>query len=197
MRECPRIRLDRAAAKRVVAVRSVCDGERMRDLEIERDRVVRAHMDAEARGDFAAAQATFHHPRYEIVATGEVHDGADAVAAFYGETARAFPDLSFTRPTLRHARDGVTVETVFRATHRGAWRGLPATGRVVEYAMMNVFLFDEDRLVGERMYFDLLTPLRQIGIARDPTSLGGRIATALNHPLTVGAAFARLVFARS
>jgi steroid delta-isomerase-like uncharacterized protein len=148
-------------------------------------------MDAEARGDFTAARATFFHPRYEIVATGEVHDGHDAVISFYAETARAFPALSFTTPKLRHAQDSVFVDTIFRAAHRGSWRGLPATGRVVEYAMLNVFVFDEDRLICERMYFDLLTPLRQLGVARDPTSLGGRIATAINHPWTVGLALAR------
>lgn len=116
---------------------------------------------------------------------------ATSSACFYEETGRAFPDLAFSPPTLRHSADAVAVETVYRATHLGPWRGLPATGRVVEYPMLNVFVFDEDRLVGERMYFDLLTPLRQIGIARDPTSLAGRIALAVNHPLTVGAAFAR------
>ena len=159
--------------------------------EPDRERVVRAHIAAEAGGDWAAARATFHHPRYEIVATGEVHDGPAAVTAFYDETARAFPDLAFTVPVLRHSRDAVIVETVLRATHLGSWRGLPATGRRVEYPMMNLFGFDEGRLVLERMYFDLLTPLRHIGVARDPTSRLGRIATALNHPLTVGSAFAR------
>lgn len=163
----------------------------MTPLEHERERTVRAHIDAEARGDFAGALATFHRPRYEIMATGEVHDGAAAVDAFYAETARAFPELGFRAPVLRHSADGVTVETVFHAVHAGPWRTLPATGRRVEYAMMNFFGFEEDRLVLERMYFDLLTPLRQIGVARDPLSTVGRIATALNHPVVVGVAFAR------
>jgi hypothetical protein len=57
--------------------------------------------------------------------------------------------------------------------------------------MLNLFLFEDDGLVCERMYFDLLTPLRQIGIARDPTSLAGRIGAALNHPLTVSRALLR------
>jgi len=166
----------------------------MKDLTLARARIVHAHMDAEERRDFDAARATFHRPRYEIVATGEIHDGADAVARFYDETARAFPDLTFERRVLRHSDDAVTVETVYRATHGGAWRGLPATGRVVAYPMMNVFLFEEDRLVGERMYFDLLTPLRQVGVARDPTSLGGRIALGLNHPVNVGRALVRSAF---
>ncbi len=154
-------------------------------------RVVETHIEAERRGDFDAARATFHRPRYEIVATGEVHDGADAVGAFYEETARAFPDLDFRDTVLRPCADAVWVETTFAATHRGWWRGLPATEQRVEYRMANLFVFEGELLVAERMYFDLMTPLRQIGIARDPTSLGGRIAAALNHPWTVGRAFAR------
>ena len=51
-----------------------------------------------------------------------------------------------------------------------------------------VFVFEEDRLVCERVYFDSSTVLRQLGVARDPASLSGRIATAVNHPLTVGRA---------
>jgi hypothetical protein len=51
-----------------------------------------------------------------------------------------------------------------------------------------MFVFEEDRLVCERVYFDSNTVLRQLGIARDPVSLGGRLATVINHPLTVGRA---------
>jgi hypothetical protein len=38
------------------------------------------------------------------------------------------------------------------------------------------------------VYFDSSTILRQLGVARDPASLGGRLATAVNHPLTIGRA---------
>ena len=163
----------------------------MSPLDSARIQLVQAHIDAERRGDFDAARATFHRPRYEIVATGELHDGDAAVAAFYEETARAFPDLDFQETALRPCADAVVVETTLVATHRGSWRGLPPTGRRVAYRMANVFVFEWELLVAERMYFDLLTPLRQIGVARDPTSVGGRIAAVLNHPWTVGSAFAR------
>ncbi len=154
-----------------------------------REEIVRAHVDAEMRGDWAAALATFHRPRYEIVATGEVHEGASAVSAFYAESERAFAELRFETRGLYVAESGeVLHEAVLGAVHAGAWRGLPATGRAIRYAMLNVFEFEGEQLVGERMYFDLMTPLRQIGIARDPTSLGGRIATVLNHPLVVARA---------
>jgi steroid delta-isomerase-like uncharacterized protein len=160
-------------------------------LARERARIVGAHVEAEQRGDWDAALKTFRHPRYEVSATGEIHDGADAVAGFYRESAHAFGDLSFETRGVYHAGDVVVHEVVFRATHAGQWRGLPATGRIVSYAMLNLFLFEGDGLVCERMYFDLLTPLRQIGVARDPTSVAGRIGAVLNHPLTVSRALLR------
>jgi hypothetical protein len=45
--------------------------------------------------------------------------------------------------------------------------------------------------VCERVYFDAATILRQLGIAHDPLTFRGRVATLLNHPLTIGTAVAR------
>jgi hypothetical protein len=53
-----------------------------------------------------------------------------------------------------------------------------------------LFVFESERLVCERVYFDAGTILRQLGIAHDPLTIRGRIATVLNHPLTVGRAVA-------
>jgi hypothetical protein len=54
-----------------------------------------------------------------------------------------------------------------------------------------LFIFEEDRLVCERVYFDAGTILRQLGVAHDPLTVRGRVATVLNHPLTVGRALLR------
>jgi steroid delta-isomerase-like uncharacterized protein len=160
-------------------------------LRNRREGIVREHMESEARKDFAATLRTFTRPRYEVVATGETHDGAQAVTAFLEESGTAFPDFRFETLHLHHADDAVIVEVVFHGTHEGAWRGLPPTGRRVSYTMCNVFVFEDDRLVCERLHFDLMTILRQVGIARDPTTLSGRVATFANHPLVVGRAFVR------
>jgi hypothetical protein len=37
------------------------------------------------------------------------------------------------------------------------------------------FLFETDRLVCERVYFDQLTIMRRLGLAHDSTSLAGRL----------------------
>ena len=46
---------------------------------VTRERIVREHMESENRHEFDVTMATFEHPRYEIVPTGEVYDGADEV----------------------------------------------------------------------------------------------------------------------
>lgn len=47
-------------------------------------------------------------------------------------------------------------------------RSLPATGPAFRCRMAAFFLFDEDRLVCERVYFDSATTLRQLGVAHEP-----------------------------
>ena len=55
------------------------------DLRARREAVVREHMESENSHDFDTTIATFGHPRYELVATGDVYDGADAVRAYFAE----------------------------------------------------------------------------------------------------------------
>jgi predicted ester cyclase len=107
------------------------------------------------------------------------------------QNQKGFPDFQFHPQAIHHANDAVVVEGRFTGTHLGSWRGLPATGRKVDFPLIIVFQFEGDDMVCERTYFDLGTPLRQLGVARDPNSRGGKIATALNHPITVSRAMIR------
>jgi steroid delta-isomerase-like uncharacterized protein len=163
------------------------DGE----LRARREALVREHADAENRHDFDLALETFHHPRYELVPIGEVIDGEAAVAEYYRETRDAFPDQRNEVLALHHADDAVIMELDLTGTHLGNFRGLPPTGRSFRCRMAAIFLFEDDRLVCERVYFDQNTILRQLGIAHDPATLRGRIATVANHPLTIARALLR------
>jgi len=157
----------------------------------KREAIVVEHMEAENRHEFDLTLQTFEHPRYELIATGDVHDGAQEVAAYFEETRTAFPDQRNELIALHHADDAVIVEAMLYGTHDGPFRGLPPTGRSFEMRFCALFLFEEDRLVCERVYSDAGTILRQLGIAHDPLSLRGRLATVFNHPLTIGHAVAR------
>jgi steroid delta-isomerase-like uncharacterized protein len=136
------------------------------ELREQRERIVREHMDSENTHDFDITLATFaDHPRYEIVPTGEVYDGAEEVDRYYQETRAAFPDQRNELISLHHADDAVIVEFWLRGTHRGEFRGIPPTGKSFEARMAAFFVFEGERLVNERVYFDALTLLSQLGLA--------------------------------
>jgi steroid delta-isomerase-like uncharacterized protein len=158
------------------------------ELRARREALVREHMESENVHDFATTLQTFAHPRYEIIATGDVYDGGTAVAGYFEETRRAFPDQRNEPIALHHSDDAVVAEFWLKGTHRGPLRGLPPTGREFSCRCAALFLFEEDRLVCERVYFDSATILRQLGVAHDPLSVGGRLATLATHPVTIGRA---------
>jgi steroid delta-isomerase-like uncharacterized protein len=149
---------------------------------------VREHMESENHHDFDTTIATFDHPRYEIVATGDVYDGEQEVRRYFTETRTAFPDQRNELIALHHADGAVIAEFDLLGTHLGPLRSLPPTGRSFRCRMAAFFLFEGDRITCERVYFDQNTILRQLGIAHDPSSLAGRASMVANHPLTIGRA---------
>jgi steroid delta-isomerase-like uncharacterized protein len=160
-------------------------------LREKREKLVIEHMESENRHEFDVTMETFAHPRYELIATGDVFDGEAEVDGYFTETRTAFPDQRNELIALHHSDDAVIVEADLYGTHLGPYRGLPPTGRKFEMRFCALFLFDEDRLVCERVYFDAGTVLRQLGIAHDPLSLTGKLATVVNHPVTIAQAFLR------
>lgn len=163
------------------------------DKDGARVQLIREHVDAENAGDLDRALATFKRPRYEYVATDEVHEGAEAVMAHWREQHRAFPGQTVEIVNIRPSDETVLMEAVARGTHTGSYRGLPPTGRSFELPFLAIFVFEGADLVCERVYFDSNTLLRQLGVARDPLSLSGRLGTAASHPFRIGRGIVRRV----
>jgi steroid delta-isomerase-like uncharacterized protein len=134
------------------------------DLRARREALVREHMESENRQEFDFTLATFDHPRYEIVPTGEVFDGPEEVSGYFQMTRTAFPDQRNELIALHHADDAVIVEFDLMGTHRGPLRGIEPTGREFTCRCVAFFLFEEDRLMCERAYFDVATILAQLGL---------------------------------
>jgi len=153
--------------------------------------VLDAHSAAESARDLDAVLATFHHPRYEIVPTGEVFDGEEAVRGYHAENFAGVPDFTVEPIARHHGDDAIAEEAWVSGTHTGTYHGLPPTGRAVRVRVCGIYVFEEDRLVCERVYYDLLTVLRALGVARDPDSVGGQLTTLLNHPVHLGRTYLR------
>ena len=135
------------------------------DLRRRRLELLDEHFRSEIDHDWDACLSTFKDvPRYEIVATGQVHEGAEAVLAYHRGQRAAFPDQRHENVRM-HVADDDTVISEFDllGTNTGAFMGLPPTGRDFRVAVVAVFTFDGDRITNERVYLDAASLLRQIG----------------------------------
>jgi steroid delta-isomerase-like uncharacterized protein len=140
------------------------------DLRGHREAIVREHMGSENDHDYDTTLGTFGHPRYEIIPTGDVFDGAEEVRSYFETSRAAFPDQRNELIALHHTEAGVIVEFQLKGTHEGPLRGIPPTGKEFEVRATAFFLFEGEDLVCERVYFDSATILGQLGlIAPGPT----------------------------
>jgi steroid delta-isomerase-like uncharacterized protein len=134
------------------------------DLRARREAIVREHMESENRHEYDLTIETFGRPRYEIIPTGEVYDGEDEVRTYFSATREAFPDQRNELIALHHADDAVIAEFDLKGTHRGEMYGIAPTGKEFTCRCTSFFIFEGDRLVCERVYFDSLTIMNQLGL---------------------------------
>ena len=81
------------------------------ELRQRRLAVVEEHMNTEVTKEFDRTLATFNgHPRYEIMATGQVFQGDDEVMGYYLTTRTAFPDQRHANVRFHFSDDAVITE---------------------------------------------------------------------------------------
>ncbi len=133
-----------------------------KSLRERREDVVREHMASENRHDFDATIATFKHPHYELVPTNSVFDGEAGVREYFKSSRAAFPDQRNELRALYHADDAVIVEMDLLGTHLGELRGKKPTGKSFRCPMTAFFIFEGDKIICERVYWDQLTIMKQL-----------------------------------
>jgi steroid delta-isomerase-like uncharacterized protein len=160
-----------------------------------RIKIVDEHVRLENQHDLDGIMGTFGAgARYDDEPWDAHYAGREGVRAFYADMLRALPDLHIEVRRRHAGADAVVLEVIISGRHLGAWRGLPATGRRIEFPLCAVFTFDDaDRLQGERIYYDRATVLRQLGLFHEPEHLPGRITTVLTHPVTVARMVTRTI----
>jgi steroid delta-isomerase-like uncharacterized protein len=135
------------------------------DLRQPRLEVLDRHFQSEVDHDWDTCLATFKDvPRYEIVATGQVHEGVEQVLAYHRAQRSAFPDQRHENVRLHVADDDTIVaEFDLLGTDTGGFLGTEPSGRSFRVAVIAVFAFDGDLITNERVYLDGASLLRQIG----------------------------------
>jgi steroid delta-isomerase-like uncharacterized protein len=169
---------------------SITDAERRRATRIA---LVDEHVGFENRHDLDGIMCTFGiAARYDEEPWDDHHIGCDAVRAYYDGLLHAVPDLNIGVRRCHAAEDAVILEVMISGHQLGAWRGLPPTGRPLQFPLCGIFTFDgEDRLAGEKIYYDRATVLRQLGVFHEPDGIVGRVEVIAAHPLTVARAIGR------
>lgn len=142
------------------------------DLRQRRLDLLEEHFASEVAQEFDRTLATFNgHPRYEIMATGQVFDGDDEVLAYHRNQRTAFPDQRHENVCFHVADDVVVAEFDLLGTNRGEFLGMPPTGKAFRIPVIAVFFFEGDRITNERVYLDAASLVTQIG-RRDVLSRG-------------------------
>jgi steroid delta-isomerase-like uncharacterized protein len=183
---------------RIVAGRNMPSSQLSEDRRSARIALVDQHVRLENQHDLEGVLSTFgDSAQYHDEAWSEHYQGRDGVRRFYQQIMTAMPDLKIDVLRQHVTNDAILLEVVISGTHLGAWRGLPATGRRLEFPLCGVYTFDpNDRLAGERIYYDRATVLRQLGVFHEPQSIMGQFCTLATHPVTVARALGKKLLHR-
>lgn len=160
-----------------------------------RIQVVEEHVSFENQHDLQGVLGTFGvAAQYDDEPWNLHYKGRDGVQDFYSQLMAAVPDLRIDIVRRHVAQDAIVLEVVISGTHLGPWRGMPATGRHVNFPLCGVYTFDDDdRLAGEKIYYDRATVLRQLGMFHEPQGVWGQLVNAASHPVTVAGVVRRKV----
>jgi steroid delta-isomerase-like uncharacterized protein len=95
-------------------------------------------------------------------ANGINTNGEQAVANLLSGIFKGFPDFTVDIDKTYHSEDAVILEIRMKGTNLGDWAGLKATGRSMDIPVVCIFEFDRDRLLCEKVYFDMATLVHQL-----------------------------------
>lgn len=166
----PELERDMSASK------TPTDAER---IALQRQCIVE-HMRAENAHEWNAVYDTFirdERASYDVIPMSAVFSGISGVKDFYAAFDAAFPDFQL-RNSAEYDVPGCSIrEVTVKATHRGEFCGIAATGRRICFELAAFYNFGDGaeagHLLNERVYFDLETILRQLrGEAEAPTGVG-------------------------
>ncbi|HEY2827059.1 MAG TPA: ester cyclase [Pirellulales bacterium] len=170
--------------------------KRLTDERVQaRIRIVEEHVRLENLHDLRGILATFgQDAQYDDEPWSDHRRGSDQVHLYYQQLLTAAPDLKIEVRNRYVTEEAIVLEVTISGTHNGPWRGLPATGRLINFPLCGIYTFDsQDRLAGEKIYYDRATVLRQLGMFREPSGFIGRLLTGVNHPWTIAGAVTRKI----
>lgn len=113
--------------------------------------------------ELIAPDAVFHVP-----GRSEPMRGPAGYLAIIGMMREGFPDIQWTLEEMVAEGDKVAARFTMRGTHRGAFLGIPPTGKAIAVQAMNIYCLRGGQFVEEHGQPDMLGLLQQIGAVPTP-----------------------------
>lgn len=82
---------------------------------------------------------------------------------FFGLILTAFPDIRAEIHTQVAEGDKVVTHKSFRATHQGDFMGIPATGKAVEFDVIDIFRVADGKMTDHWAVGDMMGLMQQLG----------------------------------
>ncbi len=141
------------------------DDDRNEDMSLEehKSKVRRLVEEAQSNGRLEVVDELFaedfvdHSPLPGLPATRE------GVKMLFAGLRSAFPDLHVTIAEQIAEDNRVATRKTFRGTHRGDFLGVPASGRPVEFEVIDILTFEKEKISEHRVVLDQLGLLKQLG----------------------------------
>ena len=138
----------------------------------ENRRLWQRHVLAENRRSIEGLLETLcAEPIYKVMATSATFKGREQVAQFYTGLFEGVPDANFELINAFVGEEGVVEESILRGTQHGPLFGVPPTHREIALPLTIVFPILNQKILGERLYFDLTTLARQLGVSVESVSI--------------------------
>ncbi|MFO7531049.1 MAG: ester cyclase [Candidatus Limnocylindrales bacterium] len=92
----------------------------------------------------------------------------EGALAFFRLTITAFPDVRFEAEDVLVDGDKVVARARFTGTHEGDFMGVPASGKRVDIALIDIIRFGDDGLAHDHWgVMDALALMQQVGAIPD------------------------------
>jgi steroid delta-isomerase-like uncharacterized protein len=96
--------------------------------------------------------------------------GREGLRQFLAQMFEAFPDLRWRVAEMVAEGDRVAAWSTWEGTHRGAFFGIPPTGRTVSVEAWTIDRFRDGRVTQSRIIMDVMGLMQQLGAIPSPAS---------------------------
>ena len=101
---------------------------------------------------------------------GGLFQGIDGLKKGYAAAFQAFPDLKAIVCQMIAEEDKVVLHKTVMGTHRGEFRGIPTTGKKIEYQSIYIFRIENNKISEYWGLQDELKLMQQLGVVAKDNS---------------------------